>query len=249
MGAAEETARLTIELSVTGSEQQRSSSSPDFADGRFDEHYRISLTTFSDGELGNVNTFDPQFAERMIAMAAAVQQQLANAAAGIAVEELAEDDDYRYLSYFGQGECDSDVRVRIEREIDGAYSDVQGMVPYSVTQRADYRGDATTRMMLCLSGSLVVDVKGGEFFAQGIGIPAASGSVRRSVEGRPEERSEASLTPHAEVAEWLQAQLRRAPLEGRREATLPLTRNLSGDQPATGFSGSANVMLSWRLER
>lgn len=73
---AEDIARLTVELKVAGTEQLRGSGvSSDHAEGRFNDSYRLSVTTRSSGELGNVNVKDPQFAEKMMQQAAVVQRQ------------------------------------------------------------------------------------------------------------------------------------------------------------------------------
>lgn len=246
---AEQTARLTVELKVQGTEQRRSTGSPDHAEGTFNDVYRFSVTTVSDGELNNINSRDPRFVEQMLALSAAVLTQVERASRGDVVEELPDQEDYRYLDYFGPEDCDSSVDVRIDRRLSGEYADVQGMVPYTVSHRADYSGDDTLRMLLCLNANLVLDVKRDVFFTSGLSVPAAVGTQDRQVQGRAVETAESPIAVQSEVAEWLVAQLLEAPLSGSRQASIKLTRDESGALSVGDYSGLAEVELSWRLER
>lgn len=247
---AEELARLTVELRVKGTEQVRPvGQSRDHAEGRFDDRYRFVVTAASSGELNNVNIKDPGYAEQMMARAVAIQQQVMRAQAGQPVEELEEDDDYRYLDYYPSPECRAEIRVHIDRVLSGEFDDVQGLVPWSVRHSADYAGSELEQQMMCFTASLVLDVKEQVFYTDGLGVPEAQGLQQREVRGRPPESGEARLSVHEEVALWVAEQLRRAPAKGRRQASIPLLQDRSGSMSRGEYAGEADVELSWALER
>lgn len=247
---ADELARLTVELKVKGTEQVRPvGQSRDHAEGRFDDAYRFVVTTASSGELNNVNMKDPGFAEKMVARAMAVQQQVMRAQAGQPVEEIEDDDDYRYLDYYPSPECRAEISVRIDRTLTGEFDDVQGLVPYSVRTTADYAGSDLERQMMCFAASLVLDVEEQVFYTGGFGMPEAQGLQQREVRGRAAESGEARLSVHEEVALWMAEQLRKAPVKGQRQARIPLLQDRSGSMSHGEYGGEAEVELSWALER
>lgn len=247
---AEELARLTVELRVKGTEQVLPvGQSRDHAEGRFDDAYRFVVTAASSGELNNVNVKDPGYAEQMMARALAIQQQVMRAQAGQPVEELEENDDYRYLDYYPSPECRAEIHVRIERALSGEFDDVQGLVPYSVRHTADYAGSDLERQMMCFIASLVLDVEAQVFYTDGLGMPEAQGLQQREVRGRPAESAEARLTVQEEVALWVTEQLRKAPVTGRRQARIPLLQDRSGSMSHGEYGGEAEAELSWALER
>lgn len=247
---ADELARLTVELRVKGTEQVRPvGQGREHAAGRFDDSYRFVVTAASSGELNNVNVKDPGYAEQMMARAMAVQQQVMRAQAGQPVDELEEEDDHRYLDYYPAPECRAEIRVRIDRVLSGEFDDVQGLVPYSVRHSADYAGSELEQQMTCFTASLVLDAKEQVFYTDGLGVPEAQGLQQREVRGRPAESGEARLTVHEEVALWVAEQLRKAPVQGRRQASIPLLQDRSGSMSRGAYTGEADVELSWALER
>ncbi len=157
--------------------------------------------------------------------------------------------DLRYLEYYPYDGCESDARITVDRKVTGAYSDIQGLVPYSVTRIADHRADAHMRQFVCYLGSVVVDVKEETFYTDGLSALEAPGTEVREYRGRPTERRSTTMTLQSEIAEWMQAELRKAPLSGRRDTTITLTRDESGAFPVGDYSGSADVELTWRFER
>lgn len=230
-------ARLTVTLEVRGDERVASEQSPDHARGTFDDSYMFSVTTRATGELSDLNLKDPGFAAKMMAMAQ-------NPAAGSEGEE-----DYRFLDYFPYDGCQSQMRVTVNRRLDGEYSDVQGMVPYSVVRSGDHSGDANTLRALCFVAHLVLDVEDQVMFSDGFAMPTGFGTHLRKVQGRPDSSVQDELPLHSEIAEWVLSQLRQAPAAGERRATLELIRNESGAYSGGTYAGRAEVLLRWRLER
>jgi hypothetical protein len=298
---ADEAARLTVELKVSGTEAVRASGpNSDHAEGRFNDSYRFATTVRGSGELTNVNVKDPHYAEKMMAHAARVQQQVerrqparpagpqltpeqleARAVAGqqacqgdlnclmklsqelqghmMATQPASpapaaayiedQEDDYRYLDFFGGEDCDTSIRVVIDRMLTGEYADVQGMVPYSVRRTADYAGNDLQRQLTCLAASLVLDVEDQVFYTVSLGMPEATGRYVRDVRGRPVESGESPLSLQAEISEWVAQQLRQAPVSGQRRATIALGQDRSAALGAGDYTGQAEVELNWTLER
>lgn len=298
---ADEAVRLTVELKVSGTEAVRASGpGRDHAEGWFNDSYRFATTVRGSGELNNVNTRDPHYAEKMMAHAARVQQQVerrqaprtagpqltpeqleARAVAGQQAcqgdlnclmklsQELqehmmamqaaapapatafleAQDDDYRYLDFFGAEDCDTSIRVVIDRTLAGEYADVQGMVPYTVRRTADYDGNELQRQLTCLAASLVLDVKAQVFYTDGLGMPEATGRYVREVAGRPVASGEEPVSLQAEISEWVAQQLRQAPVHGQRKAAIVLEQNRTAALGAGDYTGRAEVELSWKLDR
>ena len=53
------------------------------------------------------------------------------------------DEPERYYDYFGFDKCGASAHYYVDRTTQGVYADVQGSVPYTVVDKADYRqGDA-----------------------------------------------------------------------------------------------------------
>ncbi len=309
--AAEELARLTVELRVDGAERRGPADGGDYAEGEFHDFYRFTFTTRSEGDLNEVNMKDPESLAQAVDRGTALQQRIqatqpppaaapAPAVAAVSPEELearalagqeaCQEDmaclmklaqelsaqtmamqgqgyaaptpaagawedgedaepDLRYLEYYPYYGCESDARITIDRKVTGAYSDIQGLVPYSVTRTADHRADADMRQFVCFLGGVVVDVKTDTFYTDGLSALDAPGTEVRQYRGRPTETREMPMTLQGDIAEWMQAELRKAPLSGRRDTTITLTRDQSGAFPVGDYSGSAEVELTWRFER
>jgi hypothetical protein len=297
---AEEAARLTVDLKVSGTEAVHASGpNSDHAEGRFNDSYRFVTTVRASGELNNVNVKDPRYAEKMMAYAARVQQQVermqpagpqltpeqlearavagqqacqgdidclmklsqelqghimamqaaapAPAAGSAYVEE--QEDDYRYLDFFGGEGCDTSIRVVINRTLTGEYADVQGMVPYSVRITADYTGNDLQRQLICLAASLVLDVEAQVFYTDSLGMPEATGRYAREENGRPIESGESPMSLQTEISEWVAQQLRQAPVSGQRRASIVLGQGRPAALGAGDYTGQAEVELNWKLER
>jgi len=72
--AGDQLARLTIDVTVEGDRHWKNGS--DFSDSKISEKYHLVTHVQTSGEPSSVNTKDPQFAQKQMAIAAQVQQQM-----------------------------------------------------------------------------------------------------------------------------------------------------------------------------
>ena len=72
--AAEQQARLTIDLRIQGSES--ASAGSDWSKGTISERYHISTTVKTDGVLSSVNTKDPEYTQKALERAARDRQRI-----------------------------------------------------------------------------------------------------------------------------------------------------------------------------
>jgi hypothetical protein len=164
-------------------------------------------------------------------------------AGGTGGENYEAEPDNRYLSFYGFDNCGAHVSATIDDRISGRYADVQGMVPYTVTRKADWKADATQLRIVCSAYNPVLDVKARTIFADGLLVPEVRGRFTRSDRGRNESAEEA-LPLRSEALAWASEQLRQAPATGSRKATLPIKSN-SGQGT---IEGSLLVEMNWRFE-
>jgi hypothetical protein len=89
VSAGEQQARITIEVSIDGSETASSGPGSDWSKSTISEHYRLVTTVKTDGVLSSVNAKDPEYAQKAMAQAArsqakirAAQERVAAAGAG-----------------------------------------------------------------------------------------------------------------------------------------------------------------------
>jgi hypothetical protein len=151
--------------------------------------------------------------------------------------------DLRYLNFYGFDNCGAQVSATIDDRTSGRYADVQGMVPYTVTRKADWKADATQARIVCSAYNPVLDVKARTITTDGLALPEVRGRYTRSDRGRTQGADEA-LPLRSEAIAWASEQLRQAPSSGSRKATLPI-RSASGQGTV---EGSLVVELSWRFE-
>lgn len=142
----------------------------------------------------------------------------------------------RFLGGLNGADCQVETRVRLSERNEGAYADVQGMVPFVTTRQADER---PVSPMLCAGQQLVLDLQSGEVWNQGgFGIGEVRG-VRTSSKGGRNERSEETMDiGWYEAGPWIAEQLRRFPRQGTLQQVLPV---------ASG-TGQVKVKLQWRFE-
>jgi hypothetical protein len=164
-------------------------------------------------------------------------------AGGAGGENYEAEADLRYLNFYGFDNCGAQVSATIDERISGRYADVQGMVPYTVTRKADWKADATQARIVCTAYSPVLDVKARTITTDGLVLPEVRGRTTRSDRGRTEGGEEA-LPLRSEALAWASEQLRQAPATGTRRATLPI-KSTSGQGTV---DGSLVVELSWRFE-
>lgn len=165
--------------------------------------------------------------------------------------DLEAEDEARFLDFFGYEGCPAQIEIRIDRKTEGAYADVSGMIPWSSTETADYRGSDIDRKMQCLRQQTVYDFKDRRIYTHGFGAPAPRGrSVRKDRMMGGESVSEnVELPSTSEALAWVSEQLRNAPASGTRTTTLtpqPSRSPVAGADVHT--SGALKVSLSWTFE-
>lgn len=158
------------------------------------------------------------------------------------------DEPPRFLNYFGYDKCGASTHVTVDRTTQGTYGDVQGSVPYTVVDTADYRGDANETGIICNSHSLVVDTQDNTFFLDALAGLSPRGTSTKTIGGRKPEISTGEAPLHGDYQNWVREQLRHAPRAGTRTTSLKLTTGPSAALHSGTYSGQANVTVTWRLE-
>jgi hypothetical protein len=157
------------------------------------------------------------------------------------------DEPPRYYNYVGYDECGASAQVYVDRTTQGTLGDVNGPVPYTVVDKADYKSSPVELRMICNSHVLVVDSKDGSFSSDGAFIPQAKGTSARTLRGKTEQSAGEAAT-HGEVYTWVNEQLRHAARSGQKNTTIRLTQGRGGAIHSGEYSGEARVQLSWKLE-
>jgi hypothetical protein len=164
-------------------------------------------------------------------------------AGGTGGENYEPEAELRYLNFYGFDGCGAQVSATIDDRISGRYADVQGMVPYTITRKADWKADANQSRIVCTAYAPVLDVKGRAITTDGLVLPEVRGRTTRNDRGRTDSAEEA-LPLRGEAITWASEQLRQAPASGKRKTTLPIA-STSGQGTV---EGNLVVELSWRFE-
>lgn len=156
--------------------------------------------------------------------------------------------DERFLMFIGFDGCANELSFTIDDRLEGAYADVNGMIPFVVTHQADWHGTPTDRRMHCVYNDLVYDTKAKTIYTNGMPMPEIRGSSVRSERGRGEQRSEGGLPVPAAVTKFIFDTLRVAPMSGTRRGTVRFDGPYLSPPPIQTYSGSASVELNWKFE-
>ena len=182
------------------------------------------------------------------------QQQCLEAIGAVAPEAPAGQDDdallaaepeARYLQFMGDAKCPQRIKVSIDDRTEGAYADVQGMVPYVIEQKANWSGDAQSQQMLCLSHSPVLDTKANRIWFDSVGVPTPRVSYIHTERGRTERNDNSEISLPDGVAEWINETLRQGPPSGTRSAVLPLFKSA---QKLGKVEGQAKLTATWSFK-
>lgn len=157
------------------------------------------------------------------------------------------DEQLRYLNFYGFDNCGATSHVFVDRTTTGALADTTGPVPYTVIDKADYRGNAHEIRLTCSAHTLVVDSQDGSFYTDSVVIPTAKGTSVKTIRGKTEQ-SAGEAAVHGEIYTWVVEQLRHAPSTGSKSATVQLTQGRGGAIHSGKYSGEARVRLTWKLE-
>ena len=295
--AGEKRARLTVQVSVEGTEGVVGNGS-NRTSAKFREGYTLVTYLKSDGELSQYDTKDPEYAQKMMGLSQNVQKNVRAAQGKAHVKKLTQsqlqeyvqakqkdcgadqnclmklameaqelmsnmdvggatsagstaaytgEEPLRYLNYFGFDDCGASAQVYVDRTTQGTLGDVNGVVPYTVRDTADYRSTPVELRMICNSHVLVVDSKDGSFSSDGAFIPGAKGTSVRTMRGKTEQSTGEAAT-HGEVYTWVNEQLRHAARSGQKNTTIKLTQGRGGAIHSGQYSGEARVQISWKLE-
>jgi hypothetical protein len=165
-------------------------------------------------------------------------------------EEAAPDE--RYLMYIGWIGCPSEISAQIHNRVEGAYADVQGMVPYTNTTEADWHGTQTDQSSICVSYTTVLDTKADMLYTDGLAMPQVHGKSTNTEAQRaqPEQVFEGQISalPSA-AANFVRDALLVRPLSGSKRGTVELDRPYLSRAPISEYSGKVDVEVSWKFER
>jgi hypothetical protein len=158
------------------------------------------------------------------------------------------DEPPRYLDFFGFDKCGASGSYYVDRTTQGTYGDVQGAVPYTVVDKADYKSNATEAGLICNSTTLVIDTQDDSFWMDSLVALAPRGTSTKTEGGGKPEQSSGEAAMHGEYQEWVLQQLRHAPRAGTKTMSLKLAVGPSAALSTGKYSGQANVTLTWKLE-
>lgn len=151
----------------------------------------------------------------------------------------------RYLQFAGDAACPLRIKVSIDDRTEGAYADVQGMVPYTIEQKANWAGDAQTQQLLCLSHNPVLDTKTNTLWFDTMGVPVPRITYIHIERGRSERNDNAEISLPDGVAEWINQTLSKVPASGTRSATVPLFQSA---QKLGKVEGQARLTATWSFK-
>jgi hypothetical protein len=189
----------------------------------------------------------------LMSLATEVQQLMANmdmggaTAAGNESQAYTGDEPPRYLDYFGYDNCGATAQVYVDRTTTGTLGDTSGAVPYTVIDKADYRGTPVELRLYCNTHTLVIDSQDGSFYTDSVVVPTAKGTSVMTMRGKTEQSTGEAAT-HGEVYTWVVEQLRHAPPAGSKSTTIKLTQGRGAAIHSGRYSGEARVSVSWKLE-
>jgi hypothetical protein len=165
--------------------------------------------------------------------------------------DLADEEESKeiFFDYFGYENCGAQFHILVDESGSGQYADVGGSVPFSHTRKADYRGNDVELSLICSSYDFVIDTEKKMMWTDGFMMPGARGTSTYEDRLHGKTVSEGEMPLRGDVIEWVNEQIRHAPLSGTRKATLALEGNSGAWVPyAAGQKGSAEVEMTWRFE-
>ncbi|HKY93564.1 MAG TPA: hypothetical protein VJM11_21100 [Nevskiaceae bacterium] len=171
-------------------------------------------------------------------MAAAVEPPNPNALGG----------DPRYQIFTGFKGCPNKIHNTQKSETTGETAwgrKKDHIYPYALKTTADYTGSETDKQSMCTFFNIVIDTAEQQMYVDNVYVPSARGRILRT-EFEKTTDTEGDLPVPPAVLEWVGATLRKAPMTGKADTTVPLTLPLDGNSTVLGaFEGSAKVHLEW----
>lgn len=248
---AEEQARMSVTVIAKGSDSTRSEG--EWSKGTFSYQAEFTTTLHSDGEPGNVNMYDPEYAQKATADAARNMEKIQNAMNGKFSDEEEVEPENRYLLYMGQIDCPATFTAKIDEKVEGEYADVGGMQPYTQTFKADYTGNANERNMICVGNNSVLDIKDNQLYRSNLGFPGVTGHYIFSEANRGNRQNEPA-SPHKAlptvISDYLFKTLQVNTPSGEHKTTLtPTEPVLTRVGVFDNYQGSIDLVIRWNFER
>lgn len=158
----------------------------------------------------------------------------------------------RFLYFLPFARCAEQSRVQLSLAIEGVRYNKSSdkLVPFKEVREADTVNASDDGLALCEHFVATVDTQDPErrMRQETIFIPRPVGTTRYTESGHT------STTPEPQpligaALDWVNLELRHAPLSGTRQATLPLPLSLNGNSTWLGqWTGSAKVTLQWSFD-
>jgi hypothetical protein len=183
---------------------------------------------------------------------AACQNAARVRAGGTADEE--ENDDSRFLHFFGFDGCGAQVRTVVDDRVAGFMrNDGAGRLedypalPFTTTHSGESRGTADETQRICVTPQIVYDTKTRTLTTRGIVLPDLRGTKVRTESGKAQREENAAVRQPAGIDEWIFKQLLQMPASGSATTTLP-------EPPPAAYlggktSGGYKARLSWKFEQ
>jgi hypothetical protein len=250
VAAADEQARMSVSVVATGTDSTKSDG--EWSKGTFSYRAAFTATVQTDGVLSDINMYDPQYAQKAMATAAATMAKIQAAQRGEFSDEEEVTPEPRYLMFIGAMDCPATLSIEVDEKLEGAYADVGGMQPYTMTFTGKSSGTEAERDMQCVSNNSVLDTKDMKLYRSTLGFPEMKGHYILHEKNRGNLINNADSTHSALptlVSEYVFNTLRVAPVKGHSQTTLtPTEPVLTRSGPYGNYQGSVTVELSWNFE-
>jgi len=139
-----------------------------------------------------------------------------------------------YLMFSGRAACRLEATVKIDHRIEGSFNDVQGVVPFTETAKAE---QTRREDMFCPLLQVVLDQRNGRLWTRVMAVDSANGVQVRSEKGRAPQRSEGPMSLRwMEADPWIQQRLTNLSVGGEDRVKVPTP------------GGQTEAVMRWRFE-
>jgi hypothetical protein len=152
----------------------------------------------------------------------------------------------RFLTFFtpDASQCKGEFTAKIQSDTEGKRGDVQGLVPFSKTERADYRATALQALALC-NGMIVLDTRENHVFAYIPDVEVKGHKLWTEDARTTLETKDGEIRLNQDALVWAAKQLHNAAKSGTRKARLKI--------PIDTFLGGVgenilDVQISWKFD-
>lgn len=152
----------------------------------------------------------------------------------------------RYLTYAtpDASQCKGEFNAKIATDVEGKLGDVQGLVPFTKTERADYRATALQAMSMCNS-MIVLDTRENRLFASIPAVEIKGHKVWTEGSRTTLDAKDGEIRLNQDALVWATKQLHNGPRSGTQKTRLkiPVSTTLGGEG-----ENVLDVQLSWKFE-